>query len=106
MSSNKNRVELINCSFSSCIINLTSEYIVLILLASIGGSVLNGAVELWGLNFKNELLYVLRIGKMDQEFLKFAISQGLFAALFVWLLIVTRKESKLKKNLLLNYIES
>lgn len=58
MSSNKNRVELINCSFSSCIINLTSEYIVLILLASIGGSVLNGAVELWGLNFKNELLYV------------------------------------------------
>lgn len=61
MSSNKNRVELINCSFSSCIINLTSEYIVLILLASIGGSVLNGAVELWGLNFKNELLYVFNL---------------------------------------------
>ena len=30
---------------------------------------------------------------MDQELLKFAISQGLFAALFVWLLIDTRKES-------------
>ena len=40
---------------------------------------------------------------MDQELLKFAISQGLFAALFVWLLIDTRKESKLKKNLLLDY---
>ena len=31
---------------------------------------------------------------MDQELLKFAISQGLFAALFVWLLIDTRKEYK------------
>ena len=30
---------------------------------------------------------------MDQELLKFAISQGLFAALFVWLLIDTREES-------------
>ena len=40
---------------------------------------------------------------MDQELLKFAISQGLFAALFVWLLIDTRKESNIKKNLLLNY---
>ena len=30
---------------------------------------------------------------MDQELLKFAISQGLFAAFFVWLLIDTRKES-------------
>ena len=30
---------------------------------------------------------------MNQELLKFAISQGLFAALFVWLLIDTRKES-------------
>ena len=28
---------------------------------------------------------------MDQELLKFAISQGLFAALFVWLLIDTRE---------------
>ena len=27
---------------------------------------------------------------MDQELLKFAISQGLFAALFVWLLIDTK----------------
>ena len=30
---------------------------------------------------------------MDQELLKFAISQELFAALFVWLLIDTREES-------------
>ena len=35
---------------------------------------------------------------MDQELLKFAISQGLFAALFVWLLIDTRKESLNKTN--------
>ena len=35
---------------------------------------------------------------MDQELLKFAISQGLFAALFVWLLIDTRKESKTEEN--------
>ena len=35
---------------------------------------------------------------MDQELLKFAISQGLFAALFVWLLIDTRKESKTKNG--------
>lgn len=35
---------------------------------------------------------------MDQELLKFAISQGLFAALFVWLLIDTRKESKTKEE--------
>ena len=36
---------------------------------------------------------------MDQELLKFAISQGLFAALFVWLLIDTRKESKTNKTI-------
>ena len=30
---------------------------------------------------------------MDQELLKFAISQGLFAALFVWLLIEENKKS-------------
>ena len=35
---------------------------------------------------------------MDQELLKFAISQGLFAALFVWLLIDTRKESKTREE--------
>ena len=35
---------------------------------------------------------------MDQELLKFAISQGLFAALFVWLLIDTREESLNKTN--------
>ena len=35
---------------------------------------------------------------MDQELLKFAISQGLFAALFVWLLIDTRKESKIREE--------
>ena len=35
---------------------------------------------------------------MDQEVLKFAISQGLFAALFVWLLIDTRKESKTREE--------
>ena len=34
-----------------------------------------------------------RNDNMDQELLKFAISQGLFAALFVWLLIDTRGES-------------
>ena len=38
---------------------------------------------------------------MDQELLKFAISQGLFAALFVWLLIDTRKESNIKKESLI-----
>ncbi len=37
---------------------------------------------------------------MDQELLKFAISQGLFAALFVWLLIDTRKESKSREEFL------
>ena len=35
---------------------------------------------------------------MDQELLTFAISQGLFAALFVWLLIDTRKESKTREE--------
>ena len=35
---------------------------------------------------------------MDQELLKFAISQGLFAALFIWLLIDTRKESKTREE--------
>ena len=38
---------------------------------------------------------------MDQELLKFAISQGLFAALFVWLLIDTRKESKNREESLI-----
>ena len=33
---------------------------------------------------------------MDQELLKFAISQGLFETIFVWLLIDTRKESLIK----------
>ena len=32
---------------------------------------------------------------MDQELLKFAISQGLFAALFVWLLIDTNNTNPL-----------
>ena len=40
---------------------------------------------------------------MDQELLKFAISQGLFAALFVWLLIDTRKESKNREESLNKY---
>ena len=35
---------------------------------------------------------------MDQELLKFAISQELFAAIFVWLLIETRKESKTREE--------
>ena len=35
---------------------------------------------------------------MDQELLKFAISQGLFAAIFVWLLINTREKSLNKTN--------
>ena len=35
---------------------------------------------------------------MDQELIKFAISQGLFAAFFVWLLIDIRKESKTKEK--------
>ena len=42
---------------------------------------------------------------MDQELLKFAISQGLFAALFVWLLIDTRKESKNREESLNKTIE-
>ena len=42
---------------------------------------------------------------MDQELLKFAISQGLFAALFVWLLIDTRKESKTREESLNKTIE-
>ena len=42
---------------------------------------------------------------MDQELLKFAISQGLYAALFVWLLIDTRKESKNKEESLNKIIE-
>ena len=42
---------------------------------------------------------------MDQELIKVAVSNSIFALLFVWLLIDTRKESKLKKNLLLNYIQ-
>ena len=42
---------------------------------------------------------------MDQELLKFAISQGLFAALFVWLLIDTRKESKIREESLNKTIE-
>ena len=46
-----------------------------------------------------------RIGNMDQELLKFAISQGLFAALFVWLLIDTRKESKTREESLNKTIE-
>ena len=42
---------------------------------------------------------------MDQELLKFAISQELFAALFVWLLIDTRKESKTREESLNKTIE-
>ena len=42
---------------------------------------------------------------MDQELLKFAISQGLFASLFVWLLIDTRKESKNREESLNKTIE-
>ena len=42
---------------------------------------------------------------MDQELLKFAISQGMFAALFVWLLIDTRKESKNREESLNKTIE-
>ena len=42
---------------------------------------------------------------MDQELLNFAISQGLFAALFVWLLIDTRKESKTREESLNKTIE-
>ena len=38
---------------------------------------------------------------MDQELLKFAISQGLRTALFVWLLIDTRKESKNREESLI-----
>ena len=38
---------------------------------------------------------------MDQELLKFAISQELFAAIFVWLLIDTRKESKTREESLI-----
>ena len=38
---------------------------------------------------------------MDQELLKFAISQGLFAALFVWLLIDTSKETKAREESLI-----
>ena len=38
---------------------------------------------------------------MDQELLKFAISQGLFTAFFVWLLIDTRKESKTREESLI-----
>ena len=35
---------------------------------------------------------------MDQELLKFVISQWLFETIFVWLLIDTRKESLNKTN--------
>ena len=42
---------------------------------------------------------------MDQELLKFAISQGLFAALFVWLLIDTREVRNFIENIL-NYYYS
>ena len=42
---------------------------------------------------------------MDQELLKFVISQGLFAALFVWLLIDNRKESKNREESLNKTIE-
>lgn len=42
---------------------------------------------------------------MDGELIKYAVTQGAFAALFVWLLIDTRKDSKERETKYQNTID-
>lgn len=43
---------------------------------------------------------------MDQEFFKLIATQGIFAALFIWLLWDTRKESKQREDKLYGVVDS
>ena len=43
---------------------------------------------------------------MEQEFFKLIATQGIFAALFIWLLWDTRKESKQREDKLYGVIDS